>query len=117
MKLQRTNGSKFQAVFLETKSVSSWFDRGSVTCRDFRPLAHPAVVSWSLKVRRPFTKTHTFESPLGKEINAQIVFALPTETLIKAALQRRPVRSLLGQFTLSNPRIKHLLNAKTMSFL
>lgn len=85
-KLQKTNGFKFQALCLETQSVSSWFNRGSITCHDIKPLAYQAVTTWNLNVKLPFTKTHTFESPLGKEINAQIACVLPKETLIKSAL-------------------------------
>lgn len=85
MKLQKRNGSKFQAVFLETKSVSSWLKKGGVI-HHIRPLMYQAVAAaWNLSVKHRFSKIHTFESPLGKEINAQIVFALPTKTLIQPA--------------------------------
>lgn len=86
MKLQKTNSCTFQTVFLETNSIPSCCNRGSITCHDIRPLVYQVVAAWNLNVKRPFTKMHAFESPLGKEINAHIVFALPTETLIQPTL-------------------------------
>lgn len=52
-----TNSSKFQSVFLETKNVSRWFNRGSVAC-PISSLAHQAMATWNLNLQCPFMKTY-----------------------------------------------------------
>lgn len=116
VKLQKTNGSKFQAVFLETKSVSSWLNSESITCHDIRPLAHHAVAPWNLKVLHPFTKTYAFEPLFSQRNKCPDCFFTSHRNMNQAHVAKMAC-SLLGQLILSNPLIKHLLSTKTMSFL